>query len=35
MEDNGYAYDALDRLIADTIDAGPPIDYAYDLKTTA
>ena len=32
MEDNGYAYDALDRLIADTIDAGPPIDYAYDLN---
>ncbi len=27
-----YAYDALDRIIGDTIDSAQPIDYQYDLN---
>ena len=32
LEDNAYGYDRLDRIIRDTIDTDPPIDYAYDLN---
>ena len=32
FEDNAYAYDALDRLTRDAIDANPANDYTYDLN---
>jgi RHS repeat-associated protein len=32
VEDNTYAYDALDRLTADGIDLNPSIGYGYDLN---
>ncbi len=32
FEDNAYSYDALDRLISDTIDTNEAITYDYDLN---
>ncbi len=32
FEDNAYAYDKLDRVTADAIDANIPIEFSYDLN---
>jgi len=32
FEDNAYRYDRRDRVVSDTIDAAPPVDYRYDLN---